>query len=519
MRLYSHLLLPLFLLLFSGTAALAQSKNWLISEAKGSVLIIDSRGERPAANGQAVSAGAMVRTQARSSAVLVRGREFVTLRQNAQIRIPDAARSRSIIQVIQDYGSALFNIGKQADPHFGVQTPYLAAVVKGTTFIIAVGADGATLQVTEGAVEASTADGGARDLVLPGAVAMVAAADSMRLVIEGEGRRVIDSPARPAGGPAASAPAAAPARVTPQTRKVALPERGGQRIERAIASSPGNLRGYSNGFVSGEVAVLAAAVVADNTGRGSAPPFSNPGGVGEDGKACFQRGCEPAGNGQGQGNGQSDGGGQGTGEGDANGNGNGQGNNHGDGDGDGNGGGNGNGNGNGGGNGNGNGGGNGGGNGNDNGGGQGDGNGNGGGADSNDDGDDDRGDDGDDDRDDDRDDDGDDDRDDDRDDDGDDDRDDDRDDDGDEDRDDDRDEEDRDDNGNGNGNGNGNANSGNGDHPATGTGDIIAGEGTPLGREMMLDRGFDRDVSSAERAPLRDYRRVTPDIPEPPLLP
>lgn len=109
-----------------------------------------------------------MRTQARSSAVLVREREFVTLRQNAQIRILEAERSRSVMQIIKDYGSALFNIGKQPNPHFGVETPYLAAVVKGTTFIITVGNDGATLQVTEGAVEASTRDGGARELILRG---------------------------------------------------------------------------------------------------------------------------------------------------------------------------------------------------------------------------------------------------------------------------------------------------------------------------------------------------------------
>lgn len=165
--------------------ALAQKGSWTISETKGTVLVFDSSGERAATAGVDLAPGATVRKQARSSAILVRGRGFVTLRQNAQIRIPEAVRSRSIIQVTQDYGSALFNIGKQADPHFGVETPYLAALVKGTTFIIAVSNDGATLQVTEGAVEASTLDGGAREMILPGAVAMIAATDRMRMVIEG----------------------------------------------------------------------------------------------------------------------------------------------------------------------------------------------------------------------------------------------------------------------------------------------------------------------------------------------
>ncbi len=313
----SRLLLSL-LLLFSAVPALAQGAGWTISEIKGRVVVIDSRGERPASAGQALVPGATVRTQARASAVLVRGREFVTLRQNAQVRIPEAARSRSIVQIIQDYGSALFNIGKQADPPFGVETPYLAAVVKGTTFIIAVGEDGATLQVTEGAVEAATPDGGARELVLPGAVAMVAANDTMRLVIEGEGRRVIDSPARPAGGPAAAAPApgAAPIRGAGPAA-----ERTGRRIAEPIAGTPGDLRGFTGGFVSGEVAVIAATVVADNTARRSDPPFSGGGNGNGNG----------GGNGAGQDQGNGGGAGDGNGGDQGNGAGNGQGGNGGNG--------------------------------------------------------------------------------------------------------------------------------------------------------------------------------------------
>ncbi|MFN9633868.1 MAG: FecR domain-containing protein, partial [Erythrobacteraceae bacterium] len=335
MRALYRLLLPIALLLFSGVPALAQSGDWTIAEAKGSVLVIDSRGQRGAVNGVALEPGATVRTQAKSSAVLVRGREFVTLRQNAQIRIPEAARSRSIMQIIQDYGSALFNIGKQPDPHFGVETPYLAAVVKGTTFIIAVGIDGATLQVTEGAVEASTRDGGARELILPGAVAMIAANDPMRMVIEGETKRVIDSPARPASAPAASAPASftAPA--------PAAQGNGPQRVDQVIASTPGDIGSYSGGFASGEIAVIAAAVVADNTLRGAGASAGSGSGAGGGSNGGGVSAGASQGNGGGPAGGQGSGG-NGNGGGDAGGNANGGG-----GEGSGNGGGPGNGNGNG----------------------------------------------------------------------------------------------------------------------------------------------------------------------------
>lgn len=291
MRVLCRLFLSMLLLVFSGASAVAMNADWTISETKGAVVVIDSHGEHMATIGLAVAPGATVHTKARSSAVLVRGREFVTLRQNAQIRIPELSPDRSIMQIIQDYGSALFNIGKQADPHFGVKTPYLAAVVKGTTFIIAVSADGATLQVTEGAVEASTPDGGARELILPGAVAMVAAGDTMRMVIEGgEGRRVIDSPARPTTG-----------QTTPGSRPrsglSSAPDRGANRVDEMIASSPGDLRSFSGGFASGEVAVLAAVIVADNSERGRVSLVNSIGGRGSDGDACFGSSCAPGGNG------------------------------------------------------------------------------------------------------------------------------------------------------------------------------------------------------------------------------
>ena len=89
-----------------------------------------------------------------------------------------------------------YDIGRQPNPHFGVDTPYLAAVVKGTVFSITVAEEGATLQVTEGAVETSTIDGGARDLILPGSVAMVAAGDDRRLIVETDGRRAHEGDAR-----------------------------------------------------------------------------------------------------------------------------------------------------------------------------------------------------------------------------------------------------------------------------------------------------------------------------------
>ncbi|ANK12060.1 FecR family protein [Erythrobacter neustonensis] len=294
-RIMPRVLLAFLALILGSTPALAQASGWSVSEARGTVTLADASGTRPAKPGAVLAAGTMVRTGAGSSAVLVRGREFVTMRHNAQLRIAPTARERGIVQIIQDYGSALFRIGKQANPHFGVDTPYLAAVVKGTTFVITVSEQGASLQVTEGAVETATLDGGARELIRPGAVAMIAAGDPLRMVIEGQGQRVIDSPARAAntsgntapaasatpapsadapvspGGPASSAPEASNGASTNST------EREQARIDHAIVSAPQDLGEMSQGFVSGEVAVIAAAIIPETPGRGGPPTGDGPG--------------------------------------------------------------------------------------------------------------------------------------------------------------------------------------------------------------------------------------------------
>ena len=251
-------------LLLCGTSAMAQSGPWTVSEARGQVQIRENAATRAAQRGSQIPAGATVTTGANGNAVLVRGREFVTLRRNSQIRIPAAKAERSIVQVVQDWGSALFEIGKQPDPHFGVETPYLAAVVKGTTFTITVAPEGASMQVLEGAVEVATLDGGARDLVMPGAVAMIAADDRLRLVVENGERKIIDSPSRPVAGPAAGGnlQPAAGATAAGGSYGMAQPA-AASRIDAVFASGAADLSDLSDGFIAGDTADFAAALVAD----------------------------------------------------------------------------------------------------------------------------------------------------------------------------------------------------------------------------------------------------------------
>ncbi|MEW9856958.1 FecR domain-containing protein [Novosphingobium sp. M1R2S20] len=182
--------------LLTSTSAFAQSGSWTISEASGRVILREGQAERSLSRGATVPAGGTVVTGPSSRAVMVRGEDFVTMSANTRIRVPEAAQATGLFQLIEEWGSAVFKVKHSPKPRFGVQTPYLAAVVKGTTFSINVSNEGASLQVVEGAVGVATSDGGANELIRPGMVAVVAASDQFRLNVQGQSARTIDSPQR-----------------------------------------------------------------------------------------------------------------------------------------------------------------------------------------------------------------------------------------------------------------------------------------------------------------------------------
>ena len=252
---------------------IAQSADWTVSEARGPVSIISAQGFEAATRGAGVNPGDTIVTGRGGRAVLVHKKDFVTVAANSRVRIPREGAQTGITRFFQEIGSAIFNVEKRGTPHFSVDTPFLAAVVKGTVFSVSVNADSTALQVTEGVVEVATVDGGARDLVRPGSIAMIAAGDRYRLTISGDRAATIDSPARtslPAttpASPAPSLPAETPtgSKETPgsaaQKSNVTPEEPVQVRIEEAVVSKPVDLAKTTNGILTGMSPVSVAAAI------------------------------------------------------------------------------------------------------------------------------------------------------------------------------------------------------------------------------------------------------------------
>jgi hypothetical protein len=266
------------LMAISGSA-LAQAPAWKVSEVSGDVRVVQDGRPRLAVRGALLSSGSTIATGSNARAVIVRGEEFVVISPRTQLRVPAAASQNSIMQLIADFGTAMFKIQRKSTPHFGVQTPYLAAVVKGTTFTVTVGPEGSSVQVTEGAVQVSTLDGGAAELVRPGGIAMVAKSDLFRLTVQGETNKVIRSEKAPVAGVANGKGGPAP-----HSAAYSGPPGQEVKIGRAVHEKDKSLSEVTRGLVEGNSSAEMAQAEFREQARAARREGANPGnGDGEGG--------------------------------------------------------------------------------------------------------------------------------------------------------------------------------------------------------------------------------------------
>ena len=195
--------------LMASGAAYAGTPGWSVSEVSGPVFVGKPGLSKTSTvtRGAALSAGDIVSTGKGGRAVIVRGGEYLTVAPNTQLQLTEP-KAGAFTQIVQSFGNVVFKIQKKTTPHFQVKTPYLAAVVKGTTFSVTVTPAGASVQVTEGLVQVASLDGLASRFVSPGEIGMISASAPGQL-------SVLGTPSAPSGGaavigaaPVADAPSA-----------------------------------------------------------------------------------------------------------------------------------------------------------------------------------------------------------------------------------------------------------------------------------------------------------------------
>jgi hypothetical protein len=99
-----------------------------------------------------VPAGSTVVTGEGGRAMLVRGEQTMLVGPNAVVIVSDE-QVDGFTTVLQRAGEVTFDVDRQKVQHFAVETPYLAAVVKGTNFTVNVADTRAAVSVNRGLVD------------------------------------------------------------------------------------------------------------------------------------------------------------------------------------------------------------------------------------------------------------------------------------------------------------------------------------------------------------------------------
>ncbi|OWV73572.1 hypothetical protein ATY76_29955 [Rhizobium sp. R339] len=152
----------IFRLLFAAsilltTAAFAAADDWRVVKATTQAkYTVDRANWLDLHAGEVVPNRAWVSTGPRGRLQLARGVESITFQPNTLASITTSGVMARKTEVVQQVGSLDLEIEKRSQPHTTVQTPYLAAVVKGTVFHVTVGKTKASVSVDRGLVQVTS---------------------------------------------------------------------------------------------------------------------------------------------------------------------------------------------------------------------------------------------------------------------------------------------------------------------------------------------------------------------------
>jgi hypothetical protein len=183
-----HALALAMVLIGSSNALASDGGVWSISKASGDVWITMT-GAAPASLTQEdnLKPGDTIRTGRNGRVLLVRGEETMLIAPNSVVGLPTEKQDGLSTTILQQAGSILLEVEKGNVKHFEVETPYLAAVVKGTQFSVTVNAGNTRVDVNRGQVEVADFKSGQIAQVLPGQAATSFANGKSGLSLSGSG--------------------------------------------------------------------------------------------------------------------------------------------------------------------------------------------------------------------------------------------------------------------------------------------------------------------------------------------
>jgi hypothetical protein len=139
------------------------AENWSVVVADNA--FVDRQATtQPLSTGAVVTMGDHLRTGAGGTLVLSRGDDLVTMAETSAIVVVDPQPNGTTL-IEQPYGHVEYHVTKEKVPHFQVDAPLLATVVKGTTFSVDASLSKSSVTVKEGRVVAKNRRTGASNSV------------------------------------------------------------------------------------------------------------------------------------------------------------------------------------------------------------------------------------------------------------------------------------------------------------------------------------------------------------------
>jgi hypothetical protein len=154
-----RILLQLVLAVLMTTSGFAA--DWVVDRVRGSAELKAGGAWVQLARGQVVADKQTVRTGVDGHLGLARGKETIELAPGTQVLLHEGEGKMTSLE--QSSGVVTVDVERRNVQHFSVQTPFLAAVVKGTRFVVAVTSKAASVVVDRGTVQVQDS---ARDLVV-----------------------------------------------------------------------------------------------------------------------------------------------------------------------------------------------------------------------------------------------------------------------------------------------------------------------------------------------------------------
>jgi hypothetical protein len=273
----SRLLTATFFLAAASSVFAADDGAWTVSKSSGDVWLTNT-GVQPASLKQEefLKPGDTIRAGKNGRVLLKRGEETMMIAPNSVVGVPAEKKEGLSTTIVQQAGSILLEVEKRNVKHFEVETPYLAAVVKGTQFRVTVNATSTSVDVIRGQVEVADFRTGQIAQVKPGQHATTFAHGNGGLSLGGSGtfspieqgkprtpsiervpvpRAGLTAPRNTAIGQAIQSPGGARATVDKTSDKAShrasnasVAKHGGIRISSAIGEVKVNVHKVTNGL-------------------------------------------------------------------------------------------------------------------------------------------------------------------------------------------------------------------------------------------------------------------------------